>query len=444
MASTTLPIPLLDLLSNAVIIDHVVPHLSLPAVLALSRVSRSFQHLLWTTPRVWRRLELSQCKGAYIPQSQPIDSGGKHWRSERMDESLTEDEFYSGPIRGIFSKLSRKGVLRHVQILVLDRLSVTMELVSEIIQSDQFSVRILSIIDCYNINQRKLQALLRYVCRPTRPEGSPRLKGLYFFGPGRALRTRRRDELRRLEKPPFDVGEGVTRSEGAQLGSAPKHQGTVGYGMHESEYWNASVAPLWNSVQIKGFAGWEQTLLESKGIISFDATLCQSVYHDPVFHQRFPDLPHSSQNRPFATIPLGPKGCESCERAPQFEDGPPTLGVSPVEDFPLLSPPPHTASLTEATSPIPPTKQQPRLIMSCKECLAQRWCEQCSRWWCHDCYPKSAPGSNRNYEIAPDGGMEFGAVITPKQNIKVFNGLCTQFCLVGEMMAGGGEGGMWG
>lgn len=355
-----------------------------------------------------------------------------------MDESLTEDEFYSGPLRGIFSKLSRKGVLTHVQVLILDRLSVTMELVSEIIQSDQFNVKILSIVECYNINERKLQALLRYVCRPSRSEGSPRLKGLYFFGPGRWLRPGRKEK-----SPSSSVTEGVTTSEGAQLGASTLKR-NVGRPAYNSEYWNPFLAPLWKPLQIKGFVGWEQTLKECQSIISFDAMLCQSVYHDPVFQQQFPDLPHSSQNRPFAVLPLGTRGCDSCGRAPQFENGPPTLGKSSAKDFPLLSPPPHTANLAEAIWPTPFSREHSQLVISCKECMARRMCEQCSRWWCHDCYPKSTPNSTGNYEIAPDGGMEFGAVVNPKHNIKVFNGLCTQFCLVGEMMAGGGEGGMWG
>lgn len=438
MGSTELPVPLLELLSNSVVLDHVVPHLPLPSILALSAVSGPFQHLVWATPRAWRRLDLSLCKGAYIPQSQPIDSGGNNWRSERMDESLTEDEFYSGPLRGIFSKLSRKGVLRHVQVLILDRLSVTMELVSEIVQSDRFSVKLLSIIDCYNLNERKLQALLRYICRSTRPKGTPRLKGLYYFGPGKSSsgRPKKSDVLK--------GAIGITRSEGAQLGLAPGENPPAEEGLYDNEYWDASRAPLWPSKQISNFACWEQTLQECRGIIAFDAVLCQSIYHDSTYQQQLPDTLRNSLVRPIATIPLGTKGCESCGRAPQFENCPPTLGISPPEDFPLLSPPPYTANLTAAIWPTPFSENQSRLIVSCKQCLAQRWCEQCSRWWCHDCYPASTPRTARNYDISPDGGMEFGAVVYPKQNIKVFNGLCTQFCLVGEMMAGGGEGGMWG
>lgn len=68
--------------------------------------------------------------------------------------------------------------------MVLDGLAVTFELCSEILLDDTYNVRILSIRDVTNLNENKLRHALSYACRPGRPEGTPRLKGLYIFGTG--------------------------------------------------------------------------------------------------------------------------------------------------------------------------------------------------------------------------------------------------------------------
>ncbi|KAL9109905.1 MAG: hypothetical protein Q9227_005428 [Pyrenula ochraceoflavens] len=443
-----LPVPLLDLLSNSVILDHFLPYVEVSPLLALSATSKAFQDFVWTTPRNWRRLDLSRCKGADIPKLAPIDSGGNHWRCQRMDESLTEDEFYSGPLRGIFSKLARKNVLRHVQILILDKLhSVTMELIHDIIQSDQFNVKILSVVDCYHLNDRKLQALLQYICRPSRPEGTPRLKGLYFFGPKLHHSSKLDAPL-----PSGFTNSGITTSVGAQLGSAPNRSTSKASDQltaPHNEYWNPELTSVWTSNKLSSFQDWRTTLEFCSGLISFDAILCPSRYHDtPSSPGDDSSFPSGSPTRPLATISLGAHGCDSCGRAPQFYPNPPTLGISAPSAFPLLSPPPSVPTIAAAVQPTThPSNPHPWLLMSCKFCLANRWCEQCNRWWCHECYdPQSTLQDPSNYEIPPDGGMEFGAMIGPKdrEKIKVWNGLCTKFCLVGEMMAGGGEGGMWG
>ncbi|MCJ1370811.1 hypothetical protein MMC20_002024 [Loxospora ochrophaea] len=100
-----------------------------------------------------------------------------------MDEAITEDDFYSGPLRGIFSALIRRSVLKDVQTLILDGLSVPVDLIREIVCEDSFSVRLLSIRGAKNLNERRLNQVLRYAIRIDRPTGTPRLKGLYFFGP---------------------------------------------------------------------------------------------------------------------------------------------------------------------------------------------------------------------------------------------------------------------
>ncbi|KAL4915162.1 hypothetical protein BDW62DRAFT_203887 [Aspergillus aurantiobrunneus] len=186
-----------DLLGNGLILDHLVPYLSTGSLLALSATSRFVRSLILETPYVFRHLDLSNCRGAQLADQSPIDPGGQTWQTEQMDESLTEDEFYSGPLRCIFASLERRSILRDVRTLILDGLSVPADLVSDIILSDRFNLNLLSIRDCRHLNERKLMQVLNYAVRPTRTAGTPRVKGIYYFtpldNPRAAVRTKYRD-----------------------------------------------------------------------------------------------------------------------------------------------------------------------------------------------------------------------------------------------------------
>ncbi|KAK4570301.1 hypothetical protein LTR86_002381 [Recurvomyces mirabilis] len=177
-----LPTTLQDVLSNSLILRQTAPYIPARNLLALSATSKTFRLVIGAQADVWRYVDLTDISSARIDSS-PIDVGGMSWRAERMDESLTEDDFYSGPLRGIFSQLQRQTVLRHVQTLILDGLSVPADLIREIVAEDRYNVRVLSVREAKNLNQTKLQQVLRYIVRPTRAEGTPKLKALYFFGP---------------------------------------------------------------------------------------------------------------------------------------------------------------------------------------------------------------------------------------------------------------------
>src|SRR6201999_3123064 len=100
------PASLQGALSNPIILDGVLPYLPFTTIYSLARTSRGIRDLLFTTPSVFRYVDLSKCRGANIsPQLLgSIDPGGNIWRAERMDENLTEDEFYAGPLRGVLSQ----------------------------------------------------------------------------------------------------------------------------------------------------------------------------------------------------------------------------------------------------------------------------------------------------------------------------------------------------
>ena len=212
-----LPTSLLDLLTNQIILRQTSPYIPIKDLLALSSTSKVYRLLLLSSPEAFQYLDLSGLR-LWVIDASPIDSGGIRWRAERMDEALTEDEFYCGPLRGIFSHLRQQHILARVNTLVLDGLSVPADLVREIISEDKFNVRLLSIRDCKHLNESKLNQVLRYAVRPSRPKGMPKLRGLYFFGPrdvpgGTKVVTV--DSYRRNQIS----NEGVTTSEGAQIGA---------------------------------------------------------------------------------------------------------------------------------------------------------------------------------------------------------------------------------
>ncbi|KAG9873172.1 hypothetical protein KCV05_g23028, partial [Aureobasidium melanogenum] len=93
------PLTLVDLLNNTLIWRQTAPYLSAGSILALSATARTFRHTICESPETFRHLNLTLVKSATLVDSSPIDKGGISWRAERMDESLTEDDFFSGPLR---------------------------------------------------------------------------------------------------------------------------------------------------------------------------------------------------------------------------------------------------------------------------------------------------------------------------------------------------------
>ncbi|KAG7149848.1 hypothetical protein HYQ46_013268 [Verticillium longisporum] len=176
------PVPtLLDLLSNHLILAQTAPYLSASTRLNLASTSHDFRGLVLHTPGVFRHLDLTHTRAAQLGIA-PVDRGGETWRNVQLDENLTEDEFYSGPLRGIFSRLRHHNLLADVQTLILDTLPVTAELCHELILDPSYNIRLLSLRGSQHLNERQLCRTLQYACRPTRPENTPRLKALYIFG----------------------------------------------------------------------------------------------------------------------------------------------------------------------------------------------------------------------------------------------------------------------
>lgn len=83
---------LLSLLTNPLLLCHTVDYLPISAALNLAATSRRFRSLLYQTPSVFRRLDLSIVTSAQF-DIDPIDQGGEVWRNAQLDENVTEDEY---------------------------------------------------------------------------------------------------------------------------------------------------------------------------------------------------------------------------------------------------------------------------------------------------------------------------------------------------------------
>ncbi|MCJ1285581.1 hypothetical protein MMC26_004922 [Xylographa opegraphella] len=439
--------PLLELLNNSLVLHQICPYIPISGLLNLAATSRSFHSFIFGIPNVFRYLDLSTTKGGAVDFA-PIDPGGEVWRSERMDEAVTEEDFFAGPSRGIFSTLRRRGVLQDVQTLILDGLSVPSEVVREIICDPSFNVRILSIKGVKNLNERRLKQVLKDICRPDRPKGTPKLKGLYFFGPER----RKTGDSPLFSQPavvPSLSSQGVTTSVGAQLGTQWNQRSqhalscVVGPGA-DPWYRPSGVLSFADHV-----AEWADVFSVCRGIIAFDGILCRGPRHDTLSSKG--DLKGGAEKLlaraglmapASATVVLGPGGCQACHSAPE---GLAIPGEVPTDYLPLLEPPPrHTSSLQVArkvSCDISPSGTLP-LLARCKACLVDRWCEGCNKFWCEGCYQTSETSTYTQMQKVEAIENSEGPGL--RMGIKVHLGLCIEDCLVGEMYNGAGSGGMWG
>ena len=379
---TVMPLPrkasLVHALSNNLILDHMAPYLSVSSLLALTSTSRFLRSMILETPYVFRHLDLTRCHGAQTPG---VVLPGTMNETLNDNESLTEDEFYAAPLKGIFDNLAQRSILQDVRTLVLDGLPVPADLVADIVLTDRFNVNILSIRDCRHLNERKLMQILQYAVRPTRPQGTPRVKGIYHFTPvdhpNRApVRPRYRDWWNSRSQTPSSTPPSTVEelaSETTQL-------------QQQNDWYLPSGQILKQSIDEE----WAKTIKKCEGIIAFDAVLCRGPRHNIDL------LSSANQNGPppegrllgpaLATVALGPQGCDGCHTSPE---GPAIWGQSDLEHFPLLSPiPHHSSSLTAAKRPVQCPGEQPILIARCTECLTNRWCHRCNKWFCSSCLPE--------------------------------------------------------
>ncbi|KAH1440053.1 hypothetical protein KXX68_004025 [Aspergillus fumigatus] len=318
------PASLTDVLSNSLILDHMAPYLSISGLLSLASTCRALRSVVMETPYVFRHLDLSRCRGAQLQRSSADNGRAQALGNEPMDESLTEDEFYSAPLK------------RRV-------------------------------------------TFLQYAVRPTRPAGTPRVKGIYFFTPLNLAQAAARSRYRKWWSSRC---AGQTPVE-ARPSSRQHDQG------RETDRQNVWYSPSGKLLTASIEEGWAQTIQKCHGIIAFDAVLCRGPRHDPnamLVGQDGSQREGRLLGPAIATIALGSRGCDGCHSSPE---GPAIWGQSPEETFPLLTPPPfHSSSVVAAKRPsLFPGADHPALIARCADCLTDRWCHRCNKWFCADCLP---------------------------------------------------------
>lgn len=369
--------PLEDMLSNSLILDQMAPYLSVPSMMALGASSRHLHHMITQTPYLFRHLDLTCCKGAQLKDATPQEN-----------DTQTEDEFYSMPLQRIFVSLERSSILQDVRTLVLDGLSVPADLVAEIILNDRFNINILSIRECKHLNERKLMQTIQYAVRPSRPEGTPRVKAIYHFSPMRS--TPRPVVRRRRYRDWWSDRLGNSRSP-SQTSSATSSDNeeeesttvTVTRKPHQNEWYSSTGKLFKHSLE----DGWAQTIQKCEGIIAFDTVLCRGPRHDVNMYAAEdesnppPDAPMLGPA--VATVALGPRGCDGCHSSPE---GPAIWGQSADVQFPLLGPIPiHKSTVVAAKRPELIPGKHPVLIARCTDCLTDRWCHRCNKWFCENC-----------------------------------------------------------
>lgn len=423
---------LFDLLSNNLVLYQTLPYLSISSILNIAATARPFRHLLLQsgTPSVFRHLDLTQVKAAQFDVEGGIDHGGQVWRNVQVDENLTEDDFYSGPLRGIFSSLRRRNILQDVGTLVLDGLSVTAEFVNDILVDPASSsrIRILSIREAKNLNERKLMQSLRYACRPSRGQDMPRLKALYYFGKRDAppLLTAASPSVEKDEwaRPSLSRGSSIS-ADWNQKSQQSLKDSIAGDG----DDWYGRKGRVINKRIIDG---WAETLLDCREVLQFDAVLCTGPRHrnSPAFGKTPVTPPSASGGSPWGVATFAVGGCASCGSAPE---GFTVYGETRQEELPLLSPVPlHSSSVKCATRPAPTMGDlhgRQEFVPRCLECIRERYCFSCNQWWCEACYQvpsrEEMAAAHHVHIVDEANGLndhEMAAFEQPK--IKVRTGYC--------------------
>ncbi|KXJ89877.1 hypothetical protein Micbo1qcDRAFT_149727 [Microdochium bolleyi] len=346
---------LFTLLANSLVLHQTVPYLPISSLLNLASTSRSFHSLVHQSHGVFRHLDLTTVKRAQLCVDNSTASATRHQatnvRHDRFVAEATENEVYSGPLRGVLTTLRHRDILRNVQTLVLDGLSVTAEFLNDMLVDPSFPVRILSVRDCANLNEAKLMQTLRFAYRRGRAD-SPMLRGFISIAWNRKSHT------------------------------ALSHAIAMG----EGDDWYHKHGRI---ISKKITDGWAETLLDCRDSLRFDAVLCTGPRHQnsPAFG-RVPVSSYSSQGRatPWAVATFAVGGCAVCGTAPE---GFTVHGESPEEQLPLLAPLlVHSSNVKTACRPGGASSEggQPRFVPRCLECIRERYCFSCDQWWCESCY----------------------------------------------------------
>ena len=399
------------LLSVDLILLQICLNLHFTSILRLAATSKPLQSLLYTNPSVFRCVDASVRRRATV-----------YSRSIRPEDVTTTRRFEK-----VLTPTFQDHVFRRLRILNLDGQSgVIIHNLSKTFPGSSIPLRILSIRRIQYLRGDELFEVLSRFCEG---DASNRLQGVYVF------------DARQPAHPvpgPREVTAGVTARLGAALGQP--HGAALGqpHGADEAGLHN-SLDPM-ESAWHQG-PGWltQETRLDFLQLFQlplyYDSILCRSRRHT-----KSADGPPPLS---CAYAQVVPSPCEICGSAPE---GLIDQHSAPSHNLPLLAPLPRSPSIKLAQRPFLAENRARPFLARCQECLRARWCHDCGRFWCEDCYAAERSSTGDPVNVWPAWGVWTSSGSGPGQpgvTLKVYDGLCIEHCLVPEMYSGTGSGGMW-
>ena len=173
MAAVTnvLPDPLLDLLSNDLILRHTSPYIGIKSLVSLAATSKAYKSLVYDTPHVFQHVDLQDIN-ILMGFNVRMFCMGSH----------KINELYAQRFRMIFTILENRNVIQDVRTLILDGIFVPITIIEDILCNQRYQIRLLSLRDVNRLPKDDVLGILRHLIRPTRPKAKPELRGLYLFG----------------------------------------------------------------------------------------------------------------------------------------------------------------------------------------------------------------------------------------------------------------------
>ena len=170
---------LIYLLSNTIVLLDICALLPFRSLLAIATTSKSLRALLLETPHVFRYLDLS----AIQPRERKHPRRGLSRANGSVSPAEAKlDSYNYSYLANCLRSLSRQRILRDVSTLILDGLYVPQPQLRVLLCDESNHIRLLSLRGVSGIDHVQFRRLIYHLIRRDRPTGTPRLKGVYYFG----------------------------------------------------------------------------------------------------------------------------------------------------------------------------------------------------------------------------------------------------------------------
>lgn len=171
---------------------------------------------------------------------------------------------------------------------------------------------------------------------------------------------------------------------------------------------------------------WADVLVACQGIISFDAMLCYGPRHSALTVASSKSTVNGTCWYNYTDAYLRPEvanyvmtPCENCHSAPERFA---RYMESSLDRFPILGPPPlHSSRAKDAKALSFSPNDNLKFLVRCHSCIQNRWCRNCNKWWCEDCYTTANDGGSSSFESSIGGPLRGGDDASQKRMFKVYN-----------------------